>query len=157
MFNPKKCTQLRGFALVRANQGKRSPGPSIASCTSLALLIVLGALAQNGQTPGNRPGIEKVSIPEPVSQTSDASLQSASRFAVPAPAAGAPSSRPMNASHKEIFDESSELLNLALALKTDVDKTNKDMLSVSVIRKAEQIEKLAHTVKEKMKLNARKG
>jgi hypothetical protein len=33
-----------------------------------------------------------------------------------------------------------------------VDKTNKDMLSITVIRKADAIEKLAHQVKEKMKL-----
>jgi hypothetical protein len=32
-----------------------------------------------------------------------------------------------------------------------VDKSNKDMLSIEVIKKAEEIEKLAHAVKEKMK------
>ena len=39
-----------------------------------------------------------------------------------------------------------------MALKAEVDKTNKDMLSLNVIRKADEIEKLAHNVKEKMKL-----
>jgi hypothetical protein len=33
-----------------------------------------------------------------------------------------------------------------------VDNTSKDTLSLDVIRKAEQIEKLAHSVKQKMKL-----
>jgi len=32
-----------------------------------------------------------------------------------------------------------------------VDKANENTLSVDVIRKAEEIEKLAHSVKEKMK------
>jgi hypothetical protein len=32
-----------------------------------------------------------------------------------------------------------------------VDKTNADMLSVNVIRKAAEIEKLAHSIKQKMK------
>jgi len=32
-----------------------------------------------------------------------------------------------------------------------VDKTNENTLSVEVIKKAEEIEKLAHSVKEKMK------
>jgi hypothetical protein len=32
-----------------------------------------------------------------------------------------------------------------------VDKTNEHTLSVDVIKKAEEIEKLAHTVREKMK------
>jgi hypothetical protein len=53
---------------------------------------------------------------------------------------------------KQIADDSAKLLKLATDLKTEVDKTNKDMLSLSVIRKAGEIEKLAHTVKEKMKL-----
>jgi hypothetical protein len=36
-------------------------------------------------------------------------------------------------------------------LKTQVDKSTKDTLSVDVIKKAEEIEKLAHSVKERMK------
>jgi len=54
---------------------------------------------------------------------------------------------------KEIADDSSKLLKLATDLKTEVDKTNKDTLSLNVIRKADAIEKLAHDVKEKMKLS----
>lgn len=52
---------------------------------------------------------------------------------------------------KQIADESTQLLSMALALKAEVDKTTKDTLSVNVIRKADEIEKLARTVKEKMK------
>jgi len=54
----------------------------------------------------------------------------------------------------QLSDESARLLTLAVALKAEVDKTNKDMLSLNVIRKAEEIEKLAHDVKAKMKLSA---
>ena len=53
---------------------------------------------------------------------------------------------------KQLSDESAQLLTLAMALKAEVDKTNKDMLSLNVIRKADEIEKLAHNVKEKMRL-----
>ena len=53
---------------------------------------------------------------------------------------------------KQLSDESAQLLTLAMSLKAEVDKTNKDMLSLNVIRKADEIEKLAHSVKEKMKL-----
>jgi hypothetical protein len=53
---------------------------------------------------------------------------------------------------RQISEDSARLLKLATDLKAEVDKTNKDMLSVAVIRKADQIEKLAHAVKEKMKL-----
>jgi hypothetical protein len=53
---------------------------------------------------------------------------------------------------KQLSDDSTKLLTLAMALKAEVDKTNKDLLSLNVIRKADEIEKLAHDVKEKMKL-----
>jgi hypothetical protein len=53
---------------------------------------------------------------------------------------------------REIADDSAKLLKLATELKAEVDKTNKDTLSVEVIRKADAIEKLARDVKQKMKL-----
>ncbi|HEY6488328.1 MAG: hypothetical protein WCC26_02735 [Terracidiphilus sp.] len=53
---------------------------------------------------------------------------------------------------KQLSDDSAKLLTLAMALKAEVDKTNKDMLSLNVIRKADEIERLAHNVKDKMKL-----
>jgi hypothetical protein len=53
---------------------------------------------------------------------------------------------------KQIGQESTKLLKLATDLKTEVDKTNKDTLSIGVIRKADEIEKLAHSIKEKMQL-----
>ena len=55
---------------------------------------------------------------------------------------------------KQIADDSAKLLKLASDLKAEVDKTNKDTLSLDVIRKADEIERLAHSVKEKMKLSA---
>lgn len=53
---------------------------------------------------------------------------------------------------KQIADDAAKLLALATELKTEVDKTNKDTLSIEVIRKADSIERLAKGVKEKMKL-----
>jgi hypothetical protein len=58
---------------------------------------------------------------------------------------------------KMIADDSEQLLKLATDLKSEVDKTDKDTLSISVIRKAGAIEKLAHDVKEKMKPSAGPG
>jgi hypothetical protein len=52
---------------------------------------------------------------------------------------------------KKIVDDTSRLLNLANELKTEVDKSNENTMSLDVIRKADEIEKLAHSVKEKMK------
>jgi hypothetical protein len=49
--------------------------------------------------------------------------------------------------------DTDRLLQLATDLKLQVDKSNENILSLTVIRKAEEIEKLAHSVKEKMKAN----
>lgn len=53
---------------------------------------------------------------------------------------------------RQISEDSAKLLKLATDLKTEVDKTSKDMLSIGIIRRADEIERLAHGVKEKMKL-----
>lgn len=53
---------------------------------------------------------------------------------------------------RQIADDSAKLLQLATELKAEVDKTTKDTLSITVIRKADEIEKLARDVKTKMKL-----
>lgn len=52
---------------------------------------------------------------------------------------------------KQLVEDTQKLLSLANELKTDVDKSTKDTLSLDVIRKADEIEKLARTVKEKMR------
>ena len=48
-------------------------------------------------------------------------------------------------------DQTKTLLDLATELKQYVDKTNENIISLDVIKKAEQIEKLAKSVKDKMK------
>jgi hypothetical protein len=52
---------------------------------------------------------------------------------------------------EDIKKDTNKLLELATELKQSVDKSNEQMLSLDVIKKADQIEKLAKTVKEKMK------
>lgn len=47
--------------------------------------------------------------------------------------------------------DTEKLLKLAAELKESVDKTNESTLSVDVVKKADEIEKLAHSVKAKMK------
>ena len=47
--------------------------------------------------------------------------------------------------------DTEKLLKLSTELKEYVDKTNENMLSVEVVKKAEEIENLAHSVKDKMK------
>jgi len=47
--------------------------------------------------------------------------------------------------------DTEKLLNLATELKQNVDKTSPSILSMDVIKKAQEIEKLAKSVKDKMK------
>lgn len=47
--------------------------------------------------------------------------------------------------------DTDKLLKLSTELKQYVDKSSEGVLSLDVVRKAEEIEKLAHSVKEKMK------
>jgi hypothetical protein len=50
-----------------------------------------------------------------------------------------------------IKHDTDRLLKLSVELKDSVDKSDENVLSLDVIKKAEEIEKLAHSVKEKMK------
>ena len=52
---------------------------------------------------------------------------------------------------QELKKDTDKLLELATELKQYVDKSNENVLSMDVVKKAEQIEKLAKAVREKMK------
>ena len=53
--------------------------------------------------------------------------------------------------HKRLVTDTEKLLALSNELKQDVDKSTKNELSLDVIRKAAEIEKLARDVKERMR------
>lgn len=52
---------------------------------------------------------------------------------------------------KKLVEDTAKLFALSSELKDEVAKSNKDTMSLDVIKKAEEIERLAHSVKEKMK------
>jgi len=52
---------------------------------------------------------------------------------------------------RDIKNDTDKLLQLATELKQYVDKTDKNTLSLDVVKKADEIEKLAKAVKDKMK------
>lgn len=56
---------------------------------------------------------------------------------------------------KRISDDSAKLLKLASDLKVEVDKAGKDTLSLNVLRKAGEIEKLAKTIKSEVAQESR--
>jgi hypothetical protein len=53
--------------------------------------------------------------------------------------------------HAMLKADTDKLLKLAVELKDSVDKSSENVLSLDVVKKAEEIEKLAHSVKDKMK------
>ena len=52
---------------------------------------------------------------------------------------------------KRLVADTDKLLALATQLHEDVGKTNKNILSMDVVKRSEEIEKLAHNIKERMK------
>jgi len=52
---------------------------------------------------------------------------------------------------QDIRADTDRLLQLATELKAAVDKANENLLSLDVVRKADEVEKLAKRVREKMK------
>lgn len=132
--------------------GSRRPRASwLLVLGAIALCAGLPAVLSISQSPSPAGGAlrgDKASLPSPINQASDADAQSemhdqqgkASTFTA------ANLER-----RKQMSEDSEKLLKLATELKAEVDKSTKDTLSLGVIRKADEIEKLAHAVKEKMK------
>jgi hypothetical protein len=119
-----------------------------------AFVVAFTCVAQNNGTPGGAFRPEKSFQQSPVNAPPDANTQMETREKQ----GKQKNFDAANAERKkQIADDSTKLLTMALALKAEVDKTTKDTLSLSVIRRADEIEKLAHNVKEKMKLTVGPG
>ncbi|HEX7157961.1 MAG TPA: hypothetical protein VF214_03015 [Edaphobacter sp.] len=58
---------------------------------------------------------------------------------------------PAEARQAQLLADTQRLYQLTQELKAEVAKSNKDMLSIQVIKKADEVEKLARSVKERMR------
>lgn len=56
-----------------------------------------------------------------------------------------------NERQKRLVSDTDKLLALVTQLHADVAKTDRNILSLDVVRRSEEIEKLAHSIKERMK------
>jgi hypothetical protein len=120
-------------------------------CLCLAIAAALACSAQVAPSTGSPLRFDKVDLPTPINQPPDANAQ-LEEHDTPTPE---PNFATANAERrKQIAVDSAKLLKLAAELNGEVAKTAKDTLSLIVIRKADEIERLAHSVKEKMKLTA---
>ena len=82
----------------------------------------------------------------PATQSSPSSDAKKADDAAPAPAKPAVT----DPHQAQILADTQKLLKLSQELKAEVAKSNKDTLSLSVIKKAEEVEKLAKTLKEEL-------
>jgi len=71
----------------------------------------------------------------------------------PATTALVDAAKPVSPKQKQLTDDTAKLQALANELKAEMDKSSKDTLSLTVIKKAEEVEKLAHKVEAEMKAN----
>jgi hypothetical protein len=145
-----RSAKVTDFGRCRPDAGGRRRPPGRArwrlTCAGLVFAAAFACLAQDGRPAANPAPGDGAAAQAPAATQAAPVVETAARQPTQAKAQGVEGVR-----KKQISDESTQLLAMAMALKAEVDKTNKDVLSLNVIRKADEIEKLAHTVKEKIK------
>jgi cytoskeletal protein RodZ len=98
----------------------------------------------------NPPKPAAASVAAPVTPTSGPSAAAA----LPKPAPAPEIELPKDPKQRQVAIECGDLLKMANDLKSAVDKSTKDELSLDVVRKAGEIEQYAHRVREGTRLTA---
>jgi hypothetical protein len=132
--------------------GQRSGGMSGSGSMSGGGMSGSGSLSGAGQPPSGQPttGLPPIQSSPGGPSIGGTSMDDAADVRNPRTDADMEKLRNLERQKKLVAD-TERLLSLATELKTDMDKTTKDTLSLDVVRKADEIEKLAHSVKERMK------
>jgi hypothetical protein len=138
-WNRNEDSPIEGMSVIRWGR----------ACACLAVVAALAGNAQNPNPPGGALRTDRVDLPTPLNQAPDAVTQMKmhDKQTRQQDFAAANAER-----KKQISEDTAKLLKLATDLKTEVEKAAAGTLSLEGFRKAEEIEKLAHSVKEKMKL-----
>jgi hypothetical protein len=110
-------------------------------CVLLLCLLTLPAIAQNQIQRQAPPVPNRGDINPPMTDEDEAQARIASDMAKKA----------AKERVAELKSDTDKLLKLSVELKSYVDKSNENVLSLDVIKKAEEIEKLARSVKDKMR------
>lgn len=129
---PKRMLALTWPAAMCGRTGK------FAMCAVLCWAVSAGA----GQAPQSPPGYNRpqtppdvMNPPSPLNPVNPAKIEHMRE----------------DERRKRLVADTAKLVELTNELKEELDKTSKDELSLDVVRKAAEIEKLAHDVKERMK------
>jgi hypothetical protein len=127
------------------NDRERNACKRVGGALLAVMLLVSPAVAQTA-TP-----------PKPATDAPPAAANETSEPKAPAASAEAPKPldtskmSPKEARQAQIAADTERLYQLAQELKAEVAKSNKDTLSLTVIKKAAEVEKLAHSLKDQMK------
>lgn len=152
---------------ARPMRHRRDSARHLARHLAWVAVFTFGAISlAAAQQPAQQQGQQQAQQPEQNSsaQASAAQAPAAQGSAAPAPTGQAPTGQapadaadtatpavPQTPKQKQLADDTAKLLSLANELKAELDKSTKDTLSLSVIKKAEAVEKLAHKVRDEMK------
>jgi type VI protein secretion system component VasF len=104
---------------------------------SLAFVVVLGSSSFAQNAPQNPPSNEHATASD-------------SKKPDPVPSPVAPASAPVDPAQAQLIADAEKLLRLSQELKAEVAKSNKDTLSLTVIKKADEVEKLAKSLRDRM-------
>jgi hypothetical protein len=115
--------------------------PLLSTLLSLTLCAPAAARAQQTQIPASPPLTTPGAVPNPGPEQDPGMHRMIENMAA----------RRNTERQKEIISDSARLLALAQKLNDEVSKTNKNTLSVPVVKEAEEIEKLAKSIKTKMR------
>ena len=107
---------------------------------TVALALCAGLLNGFAQSPP----AQSASAPNQTTASSPNAKPGTASAAAPSQNGAQASGTATDPQKQELASECAQLLKMASALKSEVDKTNKDTLSVTVVRKAGEIEQLAH-------------
>jgi hypothetical protein len=124
---------------------KRQVGLEWLMCLAVSAVVC----SVNAQTPAQ----SAAQGPAQSSEVAKPDSKSDSKIALDAATSQQPVTDPKLLRQKQLADDTARLLELANQLKVEMDKSSKDTLSLNVIKKANEIEKLARKVRDEMKAN----
>ena len=124
---------------------KRRVGLGWLMCLAVSAVVC----SVNAQTPAQ----SAAQSPAQSSEVAKPDSKSDSKISPDAATSQQPVTDPKLLRQKQLADDTARLLELANQLKVEMDKSSKDTLSLNVIKKANEIEKLAHKVRDEMKAN----
>ena len=138
----------KGKTTAKSSQSEPKGPPSLAQA-SAANPSDTARADDDGPSPGNFLG--STIVPSVLGEVPAGPPWAVKSAAVQPPPTPKPADAGADVARQQINNETANLLAMAYALKAEVDKTNKDQLSISVVRKASQIEQLARKVRDEMR------